>query len=100
MEVYNMLIVKSILTIYLDLAYDRQYTQSTTRNNVEAAMSAIEIPDPQNPEYFLDSFPRDDFPRYAWTDRPATLPETAWTTETTHRDGQQGGLPLTVEQSL
>src|SRR5258708_14323454 len=23
-----------------------------------------------------------------------------WTTETTHRDGQQGGLPLSVEQSL
>jgi 2-phosphinomethylmalic acid synthase len=23
-----------------------------------------------------------------------------WTTETTHRDGQQGGLPLTVEQGI
>ncbi len=59
-----------------------------------------DIPDPQAPEYFLDTFPRDNFPRYAWTQRPASMPESAWTTETTHRDGQQGGLPLTVEQSL
>src|SRR5438270_2118998 len=63
-------------------------------------LSMITIPDPASPEYFLDSFPRDDFPRYAWTERPATLPEAVWTTETTHRDGQQGGLPLTTEQSL
>lgn len=58
------------------------------------------IPEPESPEYFPDSFPRDSFPNYVWTDRPASLPETAWTTETTHRDGQQGGLPLTVEASL
>ncbi len=58
------------------------------------------IPEPEQPEYFLDSFPRDDFPRYSWTERPPTLPASVWTTETTHRDGQQGGLPLTVEQSL
>ena len=56
--------------------------------------------EPKDPEYFLDSFPRDNFPRYAWTERPKTLPASAWTTETTHRDGQQGGLPLTAEQSL
>lgn len=58
------------------------------------------IPDPAEPEYFLDSFPRDKFPTYIWTDRPVTLPDDAWTTETTHRDGQQGGLPLTTAQSL
>jgi isopropylmalate/homocitrate/citramalate synthase len=58
------------------------------------------IPEPETPEYFLDSFPRDNFPRYAWMYRPATLPHQVWTTETTHRDGQQGGLPLTAEQSL
>lgn len=58
------------------------------------------IPEPEQPEYFLDSFPRDDFPAYVWTERPATLPEEAWTTETTHRDGQQGGLPLSTEHSL
>ncbi|HEU5439628.1 MAG TPA: hypothetical protein VFU88_10085 [Ktedonobacterales bacterium] len=58
------------------------------------------IPDPAEPEYFLDSFPRDAFPAYVWTERPATLPDDVWTTETTHRDGQQGGLPLTTEQSL
>src|SRR5689334_14943696 len=57
--------------------------------------------EPLAPEYYLDSFPRDAFPRYVWADAPpATLPPAAWTTETTHRDGQQGGLPLTVEQSL
>jgi isopropylmalate/homocitrate/citramalate synthase len=59
------------------------------------------IPDPASPDYFLDSFPREDFPRYVWTfGRPAELPDAAWTTETTHRDGQQGGLPLSTEQSL
>jgi 2-phosphinomethylmalic acid synthase len=58
------------------------------------------IPDPAQPEYFLDSFPRDNFPRYVWTERPANLPAQAWTTETTHRDGQQGGLPLSTETSL
>src|SRR5579871_6785773 len=58
------------------------------------------IPEPEQPEYFPDSFPRDDFPHYVWTERPAALPASAWTTETTHRDGQQGGLPLTTEQSL
>lgn len=58
------------------------------------------IPEPEQPEYFLESFPRDAFPAYAWTERPANLPIEAWTTETTHRDGQQGGLPLSTEQSL
>src|SRR5215470_15982099 len=58
------------------------------------------IPEPQSPEYFEDSFLRDAFPRYLWTERPANLPAHAWTTETTHRDGQQGGLPLTTAQSL
>jgi 2-phosphinomethylmalic acid synthase len=60
----------------------------------------VTIADPASPEYFLESFPREEFPRYAWTDRPSTLPDDVWTTETTHRDGQQGGLPLTTEQSL
>src|SRR5690242_4553951 len=58
------------------------------------------IDEPDAPEYFLDSFPRDAFPRYLWTERPPALPQAAWTTETTHRDGQQGGLPLTAEQGL
>lgn len=58
------------------------------------------ISDPQQPEYFTESFPREDFPRYVWTERPPRLPPAVWTTETTHRDGQQGGLPLTTEQSL
>lgn len=59
-----------------------------------------ELPEPNAPDYFLDAFPRDAFPQYIWTERPATLPGEVWTTETTHRDGQQGGLPLTVDQSL
>lgn len=60
----------------------------------------VSISDPQQPEYFHDSFPSDDFPHYVWTERPASLPASVWTTETTHRDGQQGGLPLSTEQSL
>lgn len=58
------------------------------------------VPDSASPEYFTEQFPRDAFPQYAWTARPDGLPAEAWTTETTHRDGQQGGLPLTAEQSL
>jgi 2-phosphinomethylmalic acid synthase len=58
------------------------------------------IVDPQQPDYIPASFPWDDFPRYAWTSRPKSLPHEAWTTETTHRDGQQGGLPLSAETSL
>ncbi len=58
------------------------------------------IADVSQPEYFPDSFPRDDFPRYAWVERPPHLPAAVWTTETTHRDGQQGGLPLSTETSL
>ena len=42
---------------------------------------------------FPQAFPADSFPQFVWEEgeRPATLPEQAWTTETTHRDGQQGG---------
>ena len=58
------------------------------------------ILDPPKPDYADAAFPRKDFPKYAWDARPATLPPEAWTTETTHRDGQQGGVPLTPEQGL
>ncbi|MEM6428232.1 MAG: pyruvate carboxyltransferase [Deinococcota bacterium] len=57
------------------------------------------IDDVLAPEYFLEAFPREGFPRYDWVNKP-TLPADVWTTETTHRDGQQGGLPLTSEQSI
>ena len=56
--------------------------------------------DPSEPELFSSAFPRDGFPRFAWTERPPDLPGAVWTTETTHRDGQQGGLPLTVSQGI
>ena len=57
--------------------------------------------DPAEPELFEAAFPRDGFPVYDWASRrPPELPPTVWTTETTHRDGQQGGLPLTVEQGV
>ena len=51
------------------------------------------------PDYIESVFPRSDFPRYDWVARPAALPAEVWTTETTHRDGQQGGMPLAAEQS-
>ncbi len=60
----------------------------------------VTITEPSAPDYIPAAFPKDDFPRYDWIDRPASLPAEVWTTETTHRDGQQGGLPLTTEQSL
>lgn len=58
------------------------------------------VQDALQPNLFPDSFPSDGFPRFAWTEPPAQLPAQAWTTETTHRDGQQGGLPLTTEQGV
>lgn len=58
------------------------------------------IPESDRPEYFEASFPPGKFPRFDWTERPSSLPAETWCTETTHRDGQQGGLPLTTEQSL
>jgi isopropylmalate/homocitrate/citramalate synthase len=60
--------------------------------------AATAVPEAQ--DYFLDQFPRDRFPSYGWVSRPASFPAEVWTTETTHRDGQQGGLPLTAEQSV
>ncbi|HEV8192280.1 MAG TPA: hypothetical protein VGP82_12500 [Ktedonobacterales bacterium] len=58
------------------------------------------ISEPAEPEYFTDAFPRNGFPVYEWDERPATMPPDVWTTETTHRDGQQGGLPLSTTTSL
>jgi isopropylmalate/homocitrate/citramalate synthase len=63
-------------------------------------MELESMSDPEQPELFESAFPRDGFPRFEWTERPAGLPRRVWTTETTHRDGQQGGLPLSVEQGL
>jgi isopropylmalate/homocitrate/citramalate synthase len=63
-------------------------------------MDTLEMADPAAPELFPAAFPREGFPRYDWTERPARLPAAAWCTETTHRDGQQGGLPLTVEDGV
>ncbi len=63
-------------------------------------MDTTAITDPAAPELFPAAFPREGFPRYDWTERPAGLPAAAWCTETTHRDGQQGGLPLTVEDGV
>jgi isopropylmalate/homocitrate/citramalate synthase len=63
-------------------------------------MDFEQMPDPAEPELFERAFPRDGFPAYDWTERPPALPPVVWTTETTHRDGQQGGLPLTVEQGV
>ncbi|MER8224382.1 pyruvate carboxyltransferase [Streptomyces sp. NPDC094143] len=59
------------------------------------------IHNPEEPEYFPEVFPRDAFPRHTWDDgmRPLTLPQEVWLSETTHRDGQQGGLPLSLATS-
>lgn len=59
----------------------------------------IDIPDA---ELFRSAFPENQFPQVLWNkeQRPAALPLQAWCTETTHRDGQQGGLPLTADTGL
>lgn len=59
------------------------------------------VQDVPTPDLFPAVFPANKFPQYVWEGtKPADLPKNAWTTETTHRDGQQGGLPLTTEQGL
>ena len=56
---------------------------------------------PEAPDYFPNQFPEGCFPNYGWIQPPGRVfRTTVWTTETTHRDGQQGGLPLTTEQSV
>ena len=57
-------------------------------------------PTESGPEYFREIFPPDRFPVISWETPPPDLAPRVWTTETTHRDGQQGGLPLNREQSL
>jgi isopropylmalate/homocitrate/citramalate synthase len=57
-------------------------------------------PTEAGPEYFREIFPHDRFPVISWETPPPNLPAQVWTTETTHRDGQQGGLPLNQEHSL
>ena len=57
--------------------------------------------DVPTPDLFPAAFPAGGFPQYVWEgQKPPHLPARAWTTETTHRDGQQGGLPLTAEDGL
>ena len=66
--------------------------------------AAASAPDPfvdaPAPDYLEETYPVDGFPRFVWFDGPPELPGSAWTTETTHRDGQQGGLPLDPVTSL
>jgi len=59
------------------------------------------VQDVDTPELFPAAFPPDGFPQVVFEgERPSTLPADAWTTETTHRDGQQGGLPLSAEDGI
>ncbi len=59
------------------------------------------VHDVDTPELFPAAFPPDGFPQVVFEGaRPSTLPADAWTTETTHRDGQQGGLPLSAEDGI
>lgn len=61
----------------------------------------VGVKDVPQPDLFPAAFPAAQLPQYVWEgEKPAHLPAQAWTTETTHRDGQQGGLPLTAEEGL
>src|SRR6266571_1007873 len=59
------------------------YTTQHENSRFQRREKMHTIPEPAEPEYFLTSFPRDAFPTYQWTERPATLPGDAWTTEIT-----------------
>src|SRR5215470_1050864 len=53
------------------------FQDSSMKRSQETNMNQP-IPEPDEPEYFLESFPRDAFPAYLWTERPANLPSGAW----------------------
>jgi 2-phosphinomethylmalic acid synthase len=57
----------------------------------------VTIPDPATPELFLSTFPEDGVPR---VELPPTAAREVWVTETTHRDGQQGGIPFTEDHAV
>jgi 2-phosphinomethylmalic acid synthase len=60
-----------------------------------------EIPDVEAPELFLDDFPEEGVPRIRLSpEARARLPKEVWVTETTHRDGQQGGVPFSTEDAV
>src|SRR6476620_284283 len=81
-------------------AANRAQIERDSRQELDWRPATMLMKEPAQPEYFLESFHRDTFPASVWTERQASLPHEVWTTETTHRDGQQGGLPLTIEQGL
>ncbi|MEM9158460.1 MAG: pyruvate carboxyltransferase [Verrucomicrobiota bacterium] len=52
------------------------------------------------PNYLENIYPKSDLPRYQWIKSPHLIPSQVWLTETTHRDGQQGGLQLSAQTSI
>src|SRR5262249_6866186 len=77
---------------------------SRARRGNRAGMTHAEtagVKDVAEPELFPSTFPAEGFPQVIFDGpRPETFPADAWTTETTHRDGQQGGLPLSAETGI
>ncbi len=59
-----------------------------------------EIKDVENPNYLEHLYPKEGLPKFGWDAPPGDMPREVWLTETTHRDGQQGGLPLSSKTSL
>ena len=78
--------------------------------NIDAATGTIlpsvhghsleHLTDPDAPELFPARSRATASPAGSGPRARRTCPAAAWTTETTHRDGQQGGLPLTVEAGI
>lgn len=52
----------------------------------------------EGPELFPETFPDDGVPVSHYGN--SRVPHEVWVTETTHRDGQQGGIPFTTEQAV
>ncbi|MBI3726025.1 pyruvate carboxyltransferase [bacterium] len=62
---------------------------------------STQVRDVSSPELFLADFPEDGVPLVRIEgDKASRLPREAWVTETTHRDGQQGGIPFTTDQAV
>ena len=58
------------------------------------------IPEPAEPEYFLDAYPRDAFPVYDWDERPATMPRRSGRPRRPTATASRAACRSPTEQSL
>src|SRR5262245_35208107 len=75
--------------------------ESSLAGNGARRLSMNGVLSVSQPELYPEVFPENHVPRFRVEgERASFLPESVWVTETTLRDGQQGGIPFTTEQAV